>query len=93
MKYGIDYRYLPKGATKPVENTSFARPVDVEVDDSHFALIPMVGDYVHMQGENDFRNIEFRGQVKTRHFDYVMGYCYVTIVVAECDAEWDMVKP
>ncbi len=47
MKYGIDYRYLPKGGSLPVDNT---QPVDVEVDHDQFALIPNVGDFVDFPG-------------------------------------------
>jgi hypothetical protein len=93
MKYGIDYRWLPKGASRPVDNTSHAHPVDVEVDETQFALIPNVGDYVDFQGENDFRNIPMLGRVRSRYFKYVLGYCYVTVVVEETDADWDKIRP
>jgi len=93
MKYGIDYRYLPKGADRTVDNTSYAKPVDVEVDETQFALIPVVGDFVEIQGEADFRNIAVLGKVRSRFFSYVLGYCYVTIVVEETDADWDRIKP
>lgn len=93
MKYGIDYRYLPKGADRPIDNTSNAHPVDVEVDDTQFALIPTVGDYVQWQGQADFRNIIIHGRVRSRLFDYNLGYCYVTIVVEETDDDWTKVKP
>lgn len=93
MKYGIDYRVLKKGANKPIDNTTMARPVDVEVDDTQFALIPNVGDYVDLQGDNDFRVVPVKGKVKSRLFEYVMGYCYVTIVVEENDDDWSQIKP
>ena len=88
MKYGIDYRILKKGADLPVDNTTMARPVDVEVDETQFALIPVVGDYVDMEGEHDMRNVPIHGQVKSRLFRYVLGYCYVTIIVEENDDDW-----
>ena len=88
MKYGIDYRYLKKGATKAVDNTSMARPVDVEIDEAQFALIPNVGDYVDLPGENDFRNIPCRGKGLRRLFQYKLGYCYVQILVQEIDEDW-----
>lgn len=93
MKYGIDYRLLKKGATKPVDNTTMARPVDVEVDETQFTLIPNVGDYVHMDGENDMRNVPIHGKVRSRCFRYVLGYCYVTVVVEEADVDWALVMP
>ena len=91
MKYGIDYRYLAKGATKPTDNT---RQVDVEVDEKQFALIPNVGDYVDIPAEDDdIRNVPLRGRVRTRLFHYVLGYCYVTIVVEDFDEPWAKISP
>jgi hypothetical protein len=93
MKYGIDYRLLKKGSDRPIDNTTMARPVDVEVDETQFALIPMVGDCVAIEGETDIRNISVRGRVKSRHFNYVLGYCYVTIVIEETDEDWSQIAP
>lgn len=93
MKYGIDYRILKKGADKAVDNTTMARPVDVEVDDTQFTLIPNVGDYVDLQGEHDFRVVPVKGKVRSRMFKYEMGYCYVTIVVEENDDDWSKIAP
>lgn len=87
MKYGIDYRYLAKGAARSVDNTSMTRPIDVEVDETQFALIPAVGDYVDLPGETDFRHVAVRGKVKSRLFQYKLGYCYVQILVEECDED------
>ncbi|HEY5047055.1 MAG TPA: hypothetical protein VII49_03425 [Rhizomicrobium sp.] len=88
MKYGIDFRILKKGATSSVDNTTMARPVDVEVDETCFALVPNVGDFVDMEGETDFRNVAVHGKVRCRLFRYMLGYCYVTIVVEESEEEW-----
>jgi len=93
MKYGIDYRLLKKGSERPIDNTTMARPVDVEVDETQFALIPVVGDYVAIEGDVDIRNIPVRGKVKSRLFNYVLGYCYVTIVVEETDEDWSRIAP
>jgi hypothetical protein len=93
MKYGIDYRVLKKGADRPVDNTTMARPVDVEVDETQFALIPTVGDCVELEGETDMRNIPVRGRVRSRLFRYVLGYCYVVIVVEETDEDWCLIAP
>ena len=91
MKYGIDYRYLAKGATRPTDNT---RQVDVEVDEKQFALIPNVGDFVDIPAEDeDIRNVPLRGRVRTRLFRYVLGYCYVTIVVEDFDEPWAKLSP
>jgi hypothetical protein len=94
MKYGIDFRYLPKGADKPLDNTTNRRPVDFEVDDNGFAAIPNVGDYVdYPQHESDIRDIDLRGKVRSRLFRYVMGYCYVTIVVEDTADDWTKISP
>ena len=94
MKYGIDYRLLPKGAEKLVDNTTMARAVDVEVDETQFALIPNVGDYIDFPGENDIRHVPILGRVKSRCFNYKLGYCYVTVVVEEApDADWGKIRP
>ena len=91
MKYGIDYRYLAKGAAHPTDNT---RQVDVEVDEKQFTLIPNVGDYVDIPAEDeDIRNVPLRGRVRTRLFRYVLGYCYVTIVVEDFDEPWTKISP
>jgi len=90
VKYGIDYRYL-KGGAKLEDNT---RQVDVEVDEKQFALIPNVGDYVDIPAESeDIRNVPLCGRVRTRLFRYVLGYCYVTIVVEDFNEPWDKISP
>ena len=83
MKYGIDYRYLPKGAAAPVDNTD---PIDIEITEQQFGVVPNVGDYVDMPGdEPGMRNIPLKGRVRSRYFRYLMGYCYITIVVEDVE--------
>jgi len=90
FKYGIDYRYLPKGAATPVDNTV---PVDVEVDYEQFALIPNVGDYVDIPvDEPGMRNVPLKGRVRSRLFKYVMNYCYITIVVEDSTDDWSKIR-
>jgi hypothetical protein len=93
MKYGIDYRLLQKDSKTIVDNTTMTRPVDVEVDETQFTLIPNVGDYVDFPGESDIRHVSILGRVKSRCFRYVLGYCYVTIVVEETDCDWSQIRP
>lgn len=91
MKYGIDYRYLAKGSNTLQDNT---RQVDVEVDEDQFALIPTVGDYVDMPKEDeDIRSVALRGRVRSRLFHYLLGYCYITIVVEDFDEPWSNISP
>ena len=93
MKYGIDYRWLAKGADHSVDNTTMQKAVDVEVDETQFTLIPMVGDYVDLPGENDFRHVPIKGKVRSRLFHYKLGYCYVIITVEETDDDWSKIAP
>jgi hypothetical protein len=89
MKYGIDYRYLIKGEDIPRDNSY---PVDVEVDEKQFALIPAIGDHVCIPGDNPgMRNIPLAGRVRSRLFTYRLGYCYVTIVVEDSDESWQKI--
>jgi hypothetical protein len=94
MKYGIDYRLLAKDGKSLVDNTTMHRAVDVEVDETQFALIPNVGDYVDFPGEDDIRHVPLKGKVRSRCFNYKLGYCYVTVVIEEtADADWTCVHP
>ena len=89
MKYGIDFRYLPKGASAPLDNSY---PVDVEVDESQFALIPALGDHVCIPGDNPgMRNVPLYGRVRSRLFHYRLGYCYVMIVVEDSEEEFSKI--
>lgn len=89
MKYGIDFKYLAKGATVPSDN-SYA--VDVEVDEKEFALIPAIGDHVCIPGDNPgMRNIPLSGRVRSRLFSYRLGYCYVTVVVEDSEESWSSI--
>jgi hypothetical protein len=91
VKYGIDYRYLAKGASTLADNT---RQVDVEVDEKQFALIPNIGDFVDIPSEDeDIRNVPLRGKVRSRLFHYLLGYCYVTIVVEDFTDDWTKISP
>ena len=67
--------------------------VDVEVDETQFALIPNVGDYVDFPGEDDIRHVPLKGKVKSRCFNYKLGYCYVTVVIEESDDDWSCIRP
>jgi hypothetical protein len=86
MKYGIDFRYLAKGAATPADNSYV---VDVELDESQFALVPNIGDHVCVPGDNPgMRNVPLSGKVRSRLFSYRLGYCYVTVVVEDSDDDW-----
>jgi hypothetical protein len=86
VKYGIDYKFLPKGAKSLVE---IGTDQDVEIEEDGFGLIPAVGDYVSIPGDRDDNRESYRGRVHHRYFRYVLGFCYISIVIEEADdAAW-----
>jgi len=86
MKYGIYFRYLGKGAATPADNSYV---VDVELDESQFALVPNVGDHVCVPGDDPgMRNVPISGRIRSRLFNYRLGYCYVTVVIEDTDEDW-----
>ncbi len=94
MKYGIDYRLLPKGATKLVDNTTMHRAVDVEVDEDGVRADPQCRRLRRLprRGRHPPRAAQGQGS-KSRCFNYKLGYCYVTIVIEESDDDWSCIKP
>ena len=87
MKYEIDFQYLPKGATQTEEIGGIADLVLGE--EAGFGLIPAVGDYVDIPRSRMGERENYRGCVCRRMFRYVLGYCYVRIIIEECDeAAW-----
>ncbi len=90
MKYGIDYQYLPKGAARPRDDGEVAL---IEIDDTGYALIPNVGDFVQVDASTINGN-SFHGRVKSRLFRHIQtppgDTCAVNIVVEETDDDWSM---
>ena len=90
MKYGIDYQYLPKGAVRPLDD---GEVVPIEIDDTGYALVPNVGDFVQVDASTIDGN-SFDGRVKSRLFSYTrtpsQDYCAVNIVVEETDDDWGL---
>lgn len=89
MKYSIDYQQLHMGHQRPSDDGDV---VGVEFEsESGFALIPNVGDVVHVPAMDG--HVSVKGLVKTRLFSYTrVGtelYCGINIVVEERDdIEW-----
>jgi hypothetical protein len=92
MKYSLNYQYLPKGPARPRDDGQTCR---VEVDETGFALLPNVGDFVNL--DNSMGDMaSFRGRVKSRLFSYLQGEdghrdldaCMIFIVVEETDDDW-----
>ena len=84
MKYTADYQYLPSGATRPRDD---GEVVGIEADDSTFALLPNVGDFVTIAATKNYA--DFDGRVRSRLFSYTRTdnetYCHINIVVEEAD--------
>ncbi len=90
MKYLIDYQYLPKGSARPLDD---GEVVAIEIDDTGYALVPNVGDFVHQHAGTIDGN-SFDGRVKSRLFRYILtppqNTCAVMVVVEETDDDWGM---
>ena len=90
MKYLVDYQYLPKGAARPLDD---GEVVSIETDDTGYALVPNVGDFVQVDASTIDGN-SFHGRVKSRLFSYILTppqkTCAVNIVVEETDDDWGM---
>jgi hypothetical protein len=94
MKYFLNYQYFPNGAARPSDDGQTCR---VEVDETGFALLPNVGDFVNLNNSmGDMAS--FHGRVKSRLFSYVQGgdedrdkdACMICIVVEETDDDWGL---
>jgi hypothetical protein len=85
VKYEIDFQFLPKGATQTEDIGGIADLVMGE--EAGFGLIPAIGDYVDIPRSRMGERENYRGKVVRRMFRYVLGYCYVRIIIEECDAQ------
>jgi hypothetical protein len=85
VKYEIDFQYLPKGASQTEEIGAIADLVLGE--EAGFGIIPAVGDYVDIPRSRMGERENYRGRVCRRMFRYVLGHCYVRIVIEETDQE------
>ncbi len=93
MKYSIDYQYLPKGSSRPIDDGEI---VGIEATDATGTVIlPNVGDFVSVDNSTDGgERSNFAGKVRSRLFRYIrLGdemLCMVNIVVEETDDDWGM---
>lgn len=86
ITYGVDYQYLRKGAARPDDDGVI---VDLSSEDNPLLLLPAVGDYVQITGQDEIYS-SFSGQVKSKLFRYVrvqghIVHCGINIVVEEAD--------
>ncbi len=91
MKYGIDYQFLAKGASRPTDDGEI---VGIEATDATGTVIlPNVGDYVHIDNSADGgERSDFCGKVRSRLFNYTRTrddvFCHINIIVEETDDDW-----
>jgi len=91
MNYYVDYQYLPKGASRPIDNGEVV-PLDITAGGDP-SLLPNVGDYVHIDNSL-FKGarVGFSGKVRSRYFRYLcaedLANCAVTIVVEQTDDDF-----
>ena len=92
IKYSIEYQHMPSGHDRPIDDgeilgASFSQ-------DEGSALIPNVGDYVHIDNSTDGgQRSMFSGKVASRLFSYIRLsddeiHCHVNIVVADTSDNW-----
>jgi len=93
MKYYIDYQYLPKGKSRPIDDGQW---VNISSDNENIKdFIPNVGDFVSIDGSFKDRNA-FHGKVKSRLFRYILhednnlSACMINIVVEETNDDWGL---
>ncbi|ELR65852.1 hypothetical protein C942_00939 [Photobacterium marinum] len=94
MEYSIDYQYLPRGRTRPIDS---GEVVGIKLDDkSGVVVLPNVGDFVHIDNSLDIDGREsFSGKVKSKLFSYLRSsngkvYCHVNIVVEDDEeSNWE----
>jgi hypothetical protein len=87
VKYEVDFQFLPKGSDKTEEIGGVADLVLGE--EAGFGVIPAVGDFVDIPRSRMGERENYRGCVSRRLFRYVLGHCYVRVVIEECDeATW-----
>lgn len=84
MKYSYDFQYMARGSARPSDD---GEVVGVTVDDTQFAVIPNVGDYVNIvQITKEPEYATFTGRVRSRLFTYFgKEHCGINIVVEEVD--------
>src|SRR5690606_643820 len=91
MKYFVDYQYLPKGASRPVDNGEVV-PLEISAG-ADPSLLPNVGDYVHIDNSM-FKGARagFSGKVRSRYFRYICSEheanCAVNIVIEQTDDDF-----
>jgi hypothetical protein len=91
MKYGIDYQFLAKDASRPTDDGEI---VGIEAtDESGTVILPNLGDFVHIDNSADgVGRSSFSGKVRSRLFTYLRSrddvFCSVNIVVEETDDDW-----
>jgi hypothetical protein len=83
MKYQITFQALAKGASRPTDHASAS---DFSTETEQLALIPSVGDLVHIEPMSKPNAPRYSGRVKSRLFSYFGDEnCSINIVVEDID--------
>lgn len=93
MKYSVDYQYMDPPGTRPQDDGEI---VGIQFSSEEgSALIPNVGDYVHIDNSADGgERSSFSGKVRSRLFTYIRTpgdiFCHVNIVVQKDNDDWGL---
>lgn len=82
MKYSVDFQYMPRGHDRPLDD---GEVIGISVDQTEFALIPAVGDYVQLEPMiSGMDHARISGRVRSRLFRYFgKEHCGINVVVEE----------
>lgn len=94
MQYTISFQERPSSESRPIED---GRDVHIEANNKEgFALVPNLGDYVHMIALDEHRPA-FEGKVTGRLFRYFVNKdgaqsCHVNVIVDSSEEVPDLIK-
>ena len=90
ITYSIEYQESQGEGLRPIDD---GEVIGIRFeDDKGFALIPNVGDYVHIGKETSGERAHFEGVVRYRSFFYQRTddetvFCHINIVVQHSDID------
>ncbi len=90
IKYSIEYQESKAEGLRPIDD---GEAIGIKFEDEKgFALIPNVGDYVHIGQDPTGQRTDFSGVVRYRSFFYQRTdnetvFCHINIVVQPSDVD------
>lgn len=83
MKYHVEFQPLPKGRERPLDDGESSAAHSFEGPEG-VALLPNIGDHVHLDPIGRPNHASFSGRVKSRFFMYFGNEtCSINIVLEE----------